>query len=527
MNMIKKSLLGACVLLFASSAYAQAAWNVTNNWESKTAEAGVAWSANSGLTWTQKFSEWVRSLKKIAREAGGSTFELKDPTGKTTPSMVVDCADTAMALRVLFSQWYGLPFMFRAGNQSIGHWGVKNAITGAAIGYISGLLKNRTVGGVDEQIASIGGKLGNYLDKVLTNKNAGHLIVHLLSNAGSSALAGETNVYNIVPRALRAGDMGIERWQADGIGHTVPVKNVEAPGTKDSDSFAVREQNLARAAKYNVEVIQGWLPPRQAIWGDSVEAQSLFSDHLFGGPECVDGEGATCKTYASIGGGIKRWRVAKIVGGVWKNTVPASDTAIYIKGSDFATLGKRTGEFEALINLPGKEELLTALLRRIGEKRRSLAEKPSGCGARVGREEAFQDLYALMQEEWRMSQAQVDAKYRKTIDYVWRPLDYSKSSTCCWNSSTAAMGASVVTQALAAVRANGANCKAPAVFMKANNRYEPYQAGAGQTPWATYKNDENCPQGASPTDAVDPAAFKATDYCAAKPWLNDATPEVQ
>lgn len=519
MKTFKHGLLGLVVSLFASTAFAQA-WSVVNDWDKVTTEAGVAWPRNSGLTWAQKYAKWIRGMKKIPREAGGFTFELIDPFGKTMPSPVVDCADTSYMLRVLFSAWYKLPYMFRAGSLSIGHWGVRNVKTGATVGYVSGTLANRTVGGTDHQIASIGGKLGNYLAKLIAmtkhydgkpmSLNVGHLIIYMLSSAGSGNFAGEQNVYNIKATAIREGDMAIERWQRDGIGHTAVVKLVDP----------------APAGKLQVELIEGWLPPRQAVWGGPVDAHAHLSDHLFGGDECAEGTGPGCVTYAHFGGGVKRWRVPKYIGGVWTLKVAAADAAVYIPGTNYAALGKRTHEFEALLALPGPEELKAALLRRIGEKRRSLMEKPSGCGARTAREEGFNELYDLMRREWGWSQAQVDAKYRKTIDYVWRTLEYTKSGTCCWNSSTAAMGASVAKQAMDAARAGAAACKAPAVFMKANNRYDPYQAGAGATPWAAYKNDENCAQGSQPSDQL-AGDWKATDFCTAKPWLNDATPEVQ
>ncbi|MFW5879026.1 MAG: hypothetical protein ACOCVR_04325, partial [Myxococcota bacterium] len=37
-------------------------WEVKRAWADVTPEAGVAWEANSGLTWTEKYAAWVGSL---------------------------------------------------------------------------------------------------------------------------------------------------------------------------------------------------------------------------------------------------------------------------------------------------------------------------------------------------------------------------------------------------------------------------------------------------------------------------------
>src|SRR5262245_50339058 len=53
-------------------------WAVRNQWEeTNTEEAqkeGVAWPANSGLNWDQKYSKWVESLVKIPSSTFGDTF---------------------------------------------------------------------------------------------------------------------------------------------------------------------------------------------------------------------------------------------------------------------------------------------------------------------------------------------------------------------------------------------------------------------------------------------------------------------
>ena len=49
---------------------ATAVWEVTNQWADKTTAsaklAGIAWAANSGLSWDEKFAAWVQSMSSLS-----------------------------------------------------------------------------------------------------------------------------------------------------------------------------------------------------------------------------------------------------------------------------------------------------------------------------------------------------------------------------------------------------------------------------------------------------------------------------
>lgn len=564
-------LLAAATLLtsaFAGSASAQipandtrgAAWAVVNLWDGVTAEAGMAWSANSGLNWQQKYSAWIQSMRKIARYGGegGFTFEMTTPYGKTLPAPTADCADTSMILRMTFASWYGLPMLFRAGNYAIGHMGVwaysaatrawapTNSVCASCDFTASAWdavkknwkpfgsytwpthagLRTKSVGSGDDQPQIGGGKSGAYFDALFLNKRTGYVIASLLSNAGSGNLAGEQNVYNIQATALQAGDLTIERWQQDGIGHTIVIKEVIPTAT----------------GKKRVGIVAGWLPPRQSLWEDSVQAHGALSNEYMGSSECAEtgANGACAKTYAVYGGGAKRWRAPKKdAAGRWVASVMDADlrknaagVMTYIAGTDYATLGARTGIFENLVDLPKPEELVTELVKLIGEKRQKIAAKPNTCSGREGREDLFDQLYSVMSENWGKTRAQVDAVYRTTADYVFAPLDYTTSSTCCWNGNGSvdnnnrllAMGNSIVSTAVATAKRNGAACQSPAVFKKTAGAYQPYQSAATGVNWLPYSNDENCAQG-RPTDPRFPndtlKAWTVTPYCTVKPFTRE------
>ena len=93
-----------------------AVWEVKNQWEDITPEAGPenAWPANSGLNFDQKYSRWVGSLKKMdPQPQSGSrfTYEMTTPWGKKLPALNSDCADAWLFLRATFAAWYNLPFL--------------------------------------------------------------------------------------------------------------------------------------------------------------------------------------------------------------------------------------------------------------------------------------------------------------------------------------------------------------------------------------------------------------------------------
>jgi hypothetical protein len=360
------------------------------------------------------------------------------------------------------------------------------------------------VGSDDLNPAIGGGRTGAYLDELLLNKRVGFLLIRLLNDAGSGNLAGSTNLYDIKAHAIQAGDVLLERWQAQGIGHTIVIKSVEPV-----------------AGKLKVEIAAGWLPPRQPLWEGSVDAHGALSDEYTGGSECVD---SGCRqTYAHFGGGLKRWRPPKKVGGRWELSTLDADQSVKIDGTNYAELGKRPDQFEDLVYLPPPEEFRDELLRLISENREKLRGKPSGCAARERREDVFNELYRLMRNEFGKSPLETDAMYRKTEDYVFAPLDYTKSPTCCWNSSTPEMGASVVATAVATAKRKAAagQCEAPVVMRKIAGDYGFYRKAAEQAgvPWKAYSNDERCAHGSLPEDSL--KTWNVTPYCTAKPWTRE------
>src|SRR5262249_39734157 len=112
-------------------------WTARNKWEDTSTpaalKAGLAWPANSGLTWDQKYEAWLRSLPYTTSADGQyETVILTTPWGKQLPSPALECAETSIFLRITFAAWYELPFFMESmdsGGKRVffGHNGVRTS----------------------------------------------------------------------------------------------------------------------------------------------------------------------------------------------------------------------------------------------------------------------------------------------------------------------------------------------------------------------------------------------------------------
>jgi hypothetical protein len=514
-------------LLVATDTTRTQVWTARNKWEDTDTpaakKAGLAWGANSGLTWDQKFDAWVRSLP-ITTSADGQydTVVITTPWGKQLPSPALECAETMLFLRITFAAWYELPWFMESvdGNGKrvyFGHNGVRTA-TGRyasspefAIKYkdysasppaqwpTDPVLRGKHVAGGDDTQPNEGGAgFGAYLDDLHLNKRAAYFTIMALDYLGSMNLADSANTYNIVPDTIRPGDMLLERWQKEGIGHTLVVKDVVQLG----------EGNL------DVTLISGSMPRRQGKKESGVAAKSYFTSDYTGGPG-TNWEG---DEYAKLGGGARRWRVTKNIGGYWTNTWMSADEASWINSTDYAAIAARPARFAQILGQVSPDQQKTELLAEIDDARAHLRQYPASCSARERREQAFRDLYDLSARTWGTSRAAIDAQYRVADDYVFEELVYGQSKTCCWDSSTAAMYGVIMDyekdeQARAAAMGT---CVAPTVFKAEGGGYARWQQYATQTgrasAWVAWSEDESCPQRNVGDDTV--ASTPDTAFCA-------------
>lgn len=506
-------------------------WTARNAWQDTTTPAaraaGLAWPADSGLTWDEKYAAWVGSLAWIpAADGFSTTIRLTTPWGKTLDAPALECAETSIFLRVTFAAWYGLPFFMEAVDGSgrrvfFGHNGVRTAAgryassPEFALRYAdhskltaaeyqarwpsdATLRGKRIAGGTDTQPALGGAPFGAYLDELHLNKRAAYFTIMALDYLGSANLADSANTYNLVPEAVRPGDTLIERWQRTGIGHTLVVKEVVQLGQGNLD----------------VVTISGSMPRRQGKRESGAASKSYFVSDYTGGP----GTTADGVEYARLGGGLKRWRVTRNVGGVWTNTWMRGDEAHWIDSTDTARIAARPARFRQLLGQVSPAQQQAELLAQIEDARRHLRQYPASCSARERREGAFAELYDLGERALGLSKAELDRRYRVRDDYVFAALDYTTSRTCCWNTSTAAMVG--VIDALAddeeAEAAAAGTCRPPTVFMSHDDGYGRWAARAqamGQgAAWKPWSEDESCPQRAVAHDTVE--ASEATPYCA-------------
>ncbi len=492
-----------------------AVWEVKNQWEDTASaaarKAGMAWSADSGLNWDEKYAAWVGSLKKIdGHNTYYKTFELTTPYGKTLPSPSLECAEMTIFLRVAFSAWYNLPFFMEAvdganGRLYFGHFGARtaNGRYGNMPNYKTAYkdysymtasqyagdgwpkdskLRSRGIGGTasdDQPFLGDGARAGTYFDEIFLNKRAGHFLRILLSYFGSVNVADSNNTFNLKPAATLPGDTLLERWQRRGIGHTLVVIRSEKVGE----------------SKIEAQLVSGSMPRRQAKWEDGASSKRSFTDVRTGG----EGENSDGEEYAKLGGGIKRWRTAKNVGGRWTNVVMPAYTSDFIPNYDTATIAQRPAQFEALLGELDPADEKAALLAIIEDRRNHLKQYPSSCSARIAREDAFTELYELNQTHFGKSVEDTDREHRTLSDYVFAELVYDKSKTCCWNGSTAAMYDIVMEYNEAnAYNADTMTCNGPTVFKNTDggyNVFKDYAASIGRSAeWNEWSEDESCSQ---------------------------------
>lgn len=504
-----------------------AVWEVYNDWgDTDTTEArkaGLAWQANSGLNWNEKYALWVAGLPKTDSHSGSyKTFEITNPQGKTVVAPVLECAEVAYFLRATFASWYHLPFFMEAvdGDRTrvfFGHFGWRtasgryknsNLFKKWYLDYSNGsytegnwprdakLRAKKLYGSDDDFQPFIGAdaRAGAYFDEMFLNKRVGHFLILFLSNFGSIHLADSSNTFNITPESIRQGDVLLERWQRRGIGHTLVVKTVE-PGRTPGKLIA--------------ELVSGSMPRRQPKWEDETASKRYFTMDATGG----EGSNYDGDEYAKLGGGLKRWRVARAQGGYYVNTMLPEDLDNWVSSTDYAAIAARPGQFEELLDKLDPEDMRDALLTIIEDKRAHLRNYPASCSARTGREQAFDELYDLMQTRFYMGKLEVDKNYREFEDYVFAELVYQQSKTCCWNSTTSAMYEIVMDYNANYVRAGG-GCRPPVVFMNDNGygtfRDHAVSLGRGSE-WVDWSEDESCPQRGVSSDTEEQHAW--TDFC--------------
>ena len=501
-------------------------WRVTRQWTDVDAEAGLAWDADSGLDWEEKYDAWVSSLQTEPRHNGsGQTFVLTTPYGdRTFHAPTLECAEVALFLRATFAAWHHLPFYVEGWDSNsrqalyAGHFGFVNA-SGERVGRFprfrtaysdyegdwsegdawpsDSRLRSYRLGD-DDGMEWLGEGLGAgaYFDEMFLNKRAGYFLRLILLYFGSANLADGANMFHVQPEATAAGDILVHRWQRRGIGHVMPIFRVERHA---SDAI-------------EVTIASGSMPRREPVWEEPNRARSSLTSQYGGGAgESSDGP------YAALGGGVRRWRQARQVDGRWRNQVPVRDRDIYIDSDDHEAVGARPARFGEILRTLSLTERRDVALQGIEAAREHLRNYPASCAARIRREDAFDTLYEVMQESGQ-SRSQVDATYRTLEDYVYAALVYDASRTCCWNRSTAVMHGIIMDYADAEQVAaeENAMCMQPTVFRAETtgySRWADYAASRDQAAdWADWSEDETCAQRDVAEDSVD-ADRAGSSFC--------------
>ncbi len=511
-------------------------WPVSRTWAETDPSAGLAWPSNSGLSWDDKFSAWVDSFE----HNDGGTFVLTTPYGRSFDAPDLECAETAMFLRIAFASWYGLPFFMEAHNDGervfFGHMGIitsngsrwgnmpnfktrysdfSNQASAVALDPSSWpkdqSLRDRKIGGSagDAQTAFDDAHAGTYFDEIFLNKRVGYFLTIQLAFLGSMNLADSANTYNIKATSFTPGDFLVERFNFDGIGHTIVIKEAR-------DLETTIEIDGVQVVQREAEVISGSMPRRQGDWEGPTSARFYFLNKAFGGESSVE-----------FGAGMKRFRSAASIDGKWTNVVLGEDTADWINNTQTQALVDRQDKLDKILLKLDPAERMAALANKIESSREWLRGHPSSCSARIAREDVFGALYEAGRE-LDMNKGQVDAQYRLLEDYVLGELEYDKSKTCCWNSTTDEMYRVIMkyNQCLlgevdddecdALPAGNQGTCQPAVVFKGRDDSGDGYQlfadfAAANGYAWVAWSADENCPQAGVAADTEAPV--QGLDYC--------------
>ncbi|HJL20417.1 MAG TPA: hypothetical protein RMH99_32420 [Sandaracinaceae bacterium LLY-WYZ-13_1] len=506
-------------------------WSVRREWTDVSGEAGIAWEADSGLDWEQKFDAWVASMETEPRRHGsGDTFVVTTPHGERRfHAPTLECAEVAYLLRAAFASWYHLPFYVQGWDAHTrqtmyaGHFGFVSR-DGDRVGRFPSFrtayrdyeddwspgepwpsdarLRGYRLGDDDavDFLSEDGEEVGAgaYFDELFLNKRVGYFMRLLLLYFGSANLADGANTYHVRPEAIAPGDILVKRWQRRGIGHVMPVMQVERHA----------EDAL------EVSIASGSMPRREPLWEDPNRARGSFTAASTGG----EGESSDGEPYAELGGGLRRWRTAVRRSGRWRNEVIERDREDYINDRDYEAIAARPARFEEILRSLSAAERRDVALAAIESAREHLRSYPASCAARIRREDAFDELYDVMAEQG-MDRAAVDATYRTLEDYVFAALVYEESRTCCWNRSTGAMYDIIMDYAEAeqAEAEASAMCSAPTVFRAEADGYARWRDHAASLErgdeWNAWSEDESCSQRDVPQDLVD-AERAATGYCA-------------
>ena len=481
-------------------------WAITRAWEDVEGEAGMAWGAGSGLNWEGKYTAWVQSMEETAKYQGsGTTFIITTPYGKDLPIPYLECAELAMTARVLFASWYGLPFYMQATDGTgtpiyAGHFGFRTAsgryknsarykkfyndYSHLSQADIDGTwptdtkLRGRKIYGGQDDNGFLGAdaKSGWYFDELLLNKRVGYFLLNFLPFFGSINIADDANAYHVAAPGVRAGDILLKRWQKKGIGHVMLVKSVDERA----------------GGKLTATVASGSMPRRQAVWESPAGSKMLFTNDRTGG----EGESYSGEAYVDLGGGLKRWPAPTIVSGHWRNRVIPADMGEFLHWNQKDDRKARPALFDDLLVTPSPEVLRDELLALIEAKRDWLRNYPASCSARTAREQAWEELYELMEEKFDTDRAGTDLLYRELEDYVFAELVYEESRTCCWNSTTTAMSGAVMSLNSDRVESGTDACVEPLVFMMRDGGYSEFESHADgmNVNWVAWSADESCPQ---------------------------------
>lgn len=478
-------------------------WRVSREWTD---------IAPNGETYEELYATWLASVE----HTNGRDIHYTLADGTVVPAPSVECADTALSLRFIFAEEYGLPMFVSAGQYYFGHFGWIDRNGNRVRSYARYSLDAPR--GSDADLAASArylpddlqewplegpGTIGAYLDAAFTNKRFGYFMQDLWNMVYSGNLVENRNTFYVRPDFVRGGDLQLHRYDNNGgIGHTITIQRVERSST---------------GRLLDVDIIQSYMPTRPWI-GDGYSELTGYTPN------------------PSTGAGLRRWRRPVLSRGRW---YLVADETVAAEASEVPGNPDR---FEDLFGMTAEDEV-GAMVETIETRRRALFDNPNSCRRREEREAAFGELYELYAstpelfrslgfEEAPSVEAvrpAVDRLHRTVDDFIWSALRYEEARTCHWNPSapdvnhdmyraTVARNRELLEaggcEALRMFRAEGAEfCEGrdgrqasdPGACAEVPDGFDDLRshAAANGLSWADYSNDEGGDLSAVATDGLE------------------------
>jgi hypothetical protein len=470
------------------------AWQVKNQWTDRSTEsamkAGLAWMANSGLSWEEKYREWLRRLPiNIDQVIQNSTqrdplesFELVNPQGKRVKIPALYPSQLILLLRASFASFYHLPFVLIAQrNQSLtdqqanateeevlkhslvyfGHFGLKglygnieDSANFSAFFDHSAEYEKTEIWKQDLMLRQQAFALGDDVFSMLAtdfNRLQEDENIKKIPNGQVVKIGEFLDDFFCNKRTAHWMLYLLRYFSIEHIQDDYHSVQIDGQNLTQGDILLIKSDRLYGYWIKQADRFQEQLDLRLAVSSRQGEAilSSNDSKHLvnidlnyLGLQQTIESQNdynpfnfnpywLPTFLYA---GGFKRMTFPTVHQGYWLNSIQDEEMDFSLSSQNIVQLKERTNQLNQLTqenNQVVQSTPLEQLLNQIRDIRQKIRKEPSRCELRTQREVLFESLYELL-FDYGYSRERVDEEFRLFEDFVFQMLE-NNSKTCCWH----------------------------------------------------------------------------------------------